>query len=52
MSLVRLKTNLIQAMHWFDINALVVKEKNFQLMVLGNVKCNEVFMKVKDYKYN
>ena len=51
MTLVRLQNDLIQVMNWFDINSLVVNEKKSQLMVLGNIKSNEVSMKVKD-KYN
>ena len=39
-------------MHWFDINSLVVNKK-FQLMVLGNIKSNEVVsMKVKNITIN
>ena len=52
MTLVRLQNDLMQAMHWFDINFLVVKENKFQLMVLGNIKSNEVSMKVKDITIN
>ena len=46
MTLVRLQNDLIQVMHWFDINSLVVNK------VLGNIKSNEVSMKVKDITIN